>query len=157
VSGGLILLFVGPGYLSYDLTPPPAYAAAIAILLGVLVELRALYLALQPPPGIRAAHRAEEGPTLLGTSFVALLVSCLASFGVVPGVYLPSPGSLRMPIVGCGNLVENNGVGGYPDGFPPGSQVHVRWASESGSSIYFRIDQSPLNGPPPNGSPAFWE
>ncbi|MGP8077803.1 MAG: hypothetical protein ACLQD8_02475 [Thermoplasmata archaeon] len=150
--GGLVPLYFGPGYQQSSSTTPAALPAVGAILAGALLLVIGLALGtrelLPRDPGRRprAGRDPRVGPTVLGAGAVVFSVVLLLSVGVLPGWYYPSTGSSRQEIVGCGG-VPTHGVGAqpYPDGFPPYSLVHLRWASARHSEIWVEVLQDPPN------------
>ena len=83
------------------------------------------------------------GPLVLVALAVATLVSFTSlSLGWLPGWYYGPTGTLASGVDGCGGYPGSPFPLDFPDGFPPGATVHLRWYSETGAPISFSFDQS---------------
>jgi hypothetical protein len=158
-AAGLLLIVAGaipwvaaPGYPTSGYAAIETVPSTAVLLLGIVLLARSLarYRTETRSASAReiagTTHRFSTPATLsvVGGAFLLLIVMSLLSAGVVPGWYLPSTGARDIPIVGCGGVVAHPAPG-FPDGFPPGARVSLRWTSANATRVTVAIYQSSPN------------
>lgn len=163
LSGGLwlggagVLYFVGPGYIRSSLAVPDVAMIVFALLGAALLLVAALRPSGPYSPrrvaklDVHPRHGRERAAFALLVASVALLVAVvLLGYGLVPGMYLPSSGSLRTAVAGCGDRTSVvDPLAKFPNAFPPGALVNLRWATVNGTRADVNATQRPVNGGAP--------
>lgn len=150
LAAGLLVLFGGPGYSSGTAT-----SSDLTILLSLPIGAMLLELALLralrgrrrkdllSPAAAPRPRRRGRGTALLGLSVLFAVLVVLLTYGLVPGWYSSPSGSLRQAISGCGSTLPGAILTPtFPGGFPPGNEVHLRWATANDTNVRVAVAEA---------------